>query len=237
MEQITIDLQACAIKHAHRGTREISADIIRDIDITVNKGELVYLIGKVGSGKSTFLKALYCEIPFSCGEAWIAGFNLRGIKRREISLLRRRMGMVFQDFQLLPDRNVYDNLKFVLEATGWRDSAAIDHRIEEILNLVGLAHKAYKMPHHLSGGEQQRLVIGRAFINHPDIILADEPTANLDPETSEEIMSLFVELTQMGVTVLLATHNIINIEMFPSRTLRFCDGHIEEVDIVSILGL
>lgn len=236
-KKIVIDLQDCAINHRRASGSKVSGDtVLTDIDLSVHKGELVYLIGKVGSGKSSFLKTLYCELPLTSGKGWIAGYDLRRIKRSEIPYLRRRIGMVFQDFQLLPDRNVYENLKFVLEATGWK-GISIHKRIDEILTLIDLRHKAYKMPHHLSGGEQQRLVIGRAFLNNPDIILADEPTGNLDPESSEDIMNLFIELSDMGCTILLATHNIANLEQFPSRTLRFSEGYIEEVDIFAILGL
>lgn len=236
--KIVIDLEDCTINQRRIGGKKGAGDVVlTDIDLTVEKGELVYLIGKVGSGKSSFLKTLYCELPLTYGQGWIAGYDLRTIKRKEIPYLRRRIGMVFQDFQLLPDRSVYENLKFVLEATGWHSQREIHQRIDQTLKLIDLTHKAYKMPHHLSGGEQQRLVIGRAFLNHPDIILADEPTGNLDPETSESIMELFFELSEMGCTILLATHNITNLEQFPSRTLRFSEGRIEEVDIVSILGL
>lgn len=239
-ENIVIDLQGCAVRHKPGRDHRYSYPggvVLSDIDLVVERGELVYLIGKVGSGKSSFLKTLYCELPLGDGQGWIAGYDLKKIKPKEIPFLRRRIGMVFQDFQLLSDRSVYENLRFVLQATGWRNEAEMKARINDILSLVDLSHKAYKMPHHLSGGEQQRLVIGRAFLNHPDVILADEPTGNLDPETSDVIMRLFFELSAMGCTILLATHNITNIEQFPSRTLRFNEGCIEEIDIVSILGL
>ena len=240
MDTPVIELSNAAI-HATpsrgRRRRNIGEAILSGINMEVYPGELVYLIGKVGSGKSTLLKALYGEIPISYGSGRIAGFDLTDLRKREIPFLRRQLGMVFQDFQLLADRNVYENMRFVLKATGWKNETAIRVRIDEILSLVNLNNKVYAMPYQLSGGEQQRLAVGRAFLNHPDIILADEPTGNLDPETSEDIMSLFIDIIHMGCSVLLATHNISLIENFPSRTLRFLNGCVEEIDCISSLGL
>lgn len=221
-------------KHKNNGSNDI---VLTDISVSVNSGELVYLIGKIGSGKSTLLKSIYGEVPLLQGEGTVVGYDLRRIKKKEIPYLRRKLGIVFQDFQLLPDRNVTENLRFVLKATGWKSTLEINQRIEEILNLVDLSHKAYKMPHHLSGGEQQRLVIGRALLNKPEIILADEPTGNLDPQSSVEVMNLFEEIKNMGCAVMIATHDISIIEKFPSRTLRFNQGGLQEIDIFSILGI
>ncbi|MEG0499734.1 MAG: ATP-binding cassette domain-containing protein, partial [Rikenellaceae bacterium] len=217
-----ISLKDLTICHSKSSKHADSADIVlTNINFEVEKGELVYLIGKVGSGKSTLLKALYGEVPIMQGEGMVAGYNLRSLSSSVIPYLRRRLGIVFQDFQLLPDRNVYDNLAFVLKATGWKKESEMQERIGQILELVNLTHKAYKKPHHLSGGEQQRLTIGRSFINHPEIILADEPTGNLDPSTTEDIMKLFMDITAMGTSVIIATHDISIIEHHPSRTMAF----------------
>jgi cell division transport system ATP-binding protein len=186
-------------------------------------GEFVYLIGKTGSGKSSLLKLLYGELPLTDGSGQVAGFELKGLVKNRIHLLRRKLGIVFQDFQLLPDRDVRSNLEFVLAATGWKDRATMTTRMDEVLNAVGLATKGFKMPHELSGGEQQRVVIARALLNHPDLILADEPTGNLDPETSEGILRLLFEISKRGTAVLMVTHNYSLIEKFPARTLK-CEG-------------
>ena len=211
--------------------------ILRNVNLQVFPYEMVYLIGKVGSGKSTLLKTLYGELPLAAGQGMIVGEDLNTLKSKRIPFLRRKLGMVFQDFQLLDDRNVYENLHFVLQATGWKNKAAMHDRILEILQLVGLEHKIRTFPYKLSGGEQQRLAIGRALLNHPLVILADEPTGNLDPESYERVMNLFTDIAATGCGVLIATHNISVIERFPARTIRCANRTTEEIDIVSILGL
>lgn len=210
--------------------------ILKDIDLTVSEGELIYLIGKVGSGKSSLLKTLYGEAPIAGGRGLVAGFRLDGLVRSDIPMLRRKLGMVFQDFQLLQDRTVYHNMSFVLRATGWRDAEHIRHRIEETLDTIGLRHKMNSMPHQLSGGEQQRVAVGRAFLNRPAVILADEPTGNLDPESATEVMELFIKLASRGCSVLLATHNISLIEQYPARIVRINGGTLEEVDHAAVFG-
>ena len=180
----------------------------------------MYLIGKVGSGKSTLIKSMYCEIPIENGDATVFGYDLHSIRRKDVPMLRRKIGIVFQDFQLLTDRSVYDNLLFVLRATGWRDKREIDERIETVLKKVGMSNKSYKMPHELSGGEQQRIVIARALLNDPLLILADEPTGNLDPETGDQIISLLSSISKSGTAILMATHNISLVEEFPGRILK-----------------
>ena len=202
--------------------------VLKNVTFTLDEGEFVYLIGKVGSGKSSLLKTMYAEIPIALGEAQILDFDLTKLKKKEIPHLRRSMGIVFQDFQLLIDRSVYDNLKFVLEATGWRNKREIDDRINECLQQVGMTNKSYKMPHELSGGEQQRIVIARALLNHPKLILADEPTGNLDPETGMQIVSQLRSIAESGTAVIMATHNMQIVEAFPSRTLRCIDKKIIE---------
>ena len=194
---------------------------LRDIDLRVGAGEFVYLLGRVGSGKTSLMKSLYAEVPVASGQAQIFDYDLRTIKPREIPFLRRQVGIVFQDFQLLPDRTAYDNLSFVLEATGWKDREERHERIEEVLKRVGMTTKAFKMPFRLSGGEQQRIVIARALLNRPALILADEPTGNLDPETGEQIMTMLHGLTESyGTTVLVATHNHSFTSRYPGRVLR-----------------
>ncbi|MCK5820634.1 MAG: ATP-binding cassette domain-containing protein [Bacteroidales bacterium] len=194
--------------------------ILSNVDLKVYPGEFVYLIGKVGSGKTSLLKTLYAELPLNEGDGWIAGYSLKNIKKSETPFLRRKIGMVFQDFQLLSDRSVYDNLMFVLGATGWKDKRLMKNRINDVLDRVGLKYKDDKMPHQLSGGEQQRVVIARALLNDPDIILADEPTGNLDPETSEDLMQLLLSISKNGRAVIMATHDYGMIRKFPGRTLR-----------------
>ena len=193
--------------------------ILSDVNIEVQAGEFIYLIGKTGTGKSSLLRTLYADIPIKQGDAEIAGFNLRKISQKQIPFLRRKLGIVFQDFQLLSDRNVRKNLEFVLKATGWKNQKEIDERIKTVLEKVGLETKDFKMPHQLSGGEQQRVSIARALLNDPEIILADEPTGNLDPDTSEEIIQLLVEISKTGRTVLVATHDFIMISKYPSKIL------------------
>jgi cell division transport system ATP-binding protein len=196
--------------------------VLSDVNIEVQSGEFIYLIGKVGTGKSSLLKTLYAEIPVKEGDVEIAGFNLKNISQKQIPFLRRKLGIVFQDFQLLTDRNVKNNLEFVLKSTGWNNQNEIDERINDVLLKVGLETKSYKMPHQLSGGEQQRVAIARALLNDPEIILADEPTGNLDPDTSEEIMQLLIQISKTGRAVIMATHNFIMISKFPSKIL-VCD--------------
>lgn len=209
--------------------------VLSDVNISVGEGEMVYFIGRVGSGKSSLLKTLYAELPLLEGEGEIAGFDLRDLRRRDVYKLRRKIGIVFQDYQLLTDRNVYDNLRFVMRATGWKNEGEIAARIEEVLGVVGLQNKEYKMPFELSGGEQQRLVIARALVNGPKIILADEPTGNLDPKAADEIMALFRKIVESGCSIVMSTHNIANIEQYPSRTFRFAKGRVEEIDIKALL--
>ena len=232
-----IELRNVSIYHGETGRRDrSSADLVlSDINLTVDEGEFVYLIGRVGTGKSTLLKTLYAEVDLCDGDATVVGFDLRRLKRKQIPKLRRSMGIVFQDYQLLTDRNVFYNLYDVMRATGWGDEEQIRRRIDEVLNLVGLAHKCYKMPFELSGGEQQRLTIARALLNNPRLILADEPTGNLDPVTAEGIMELFRHIAERGCAVVMSTHNISLIEQFPSRTILFAQGHIAEVDVNSLI--
>lgn len=197
--------------------------VLKDVSFKVEPGELVYLIGKVGSGKSSLIKSLYGEVPLKIGDARIFDYDLLSLKRKQIPYLRRKIGIVFQDFQLLTDRNVYANLEFVLDATGWKDRAAKEQRIEEVLKEVGMTNKSYKMPHELSGGEQQRIVIARALLNRPELIVADEPTGNLDPETGEQIINKLYSIAKAGTAVIIATHNLTMLERFPGRVMR-CEG-------------
>jgi len=203
--------------------------ILSDVSVSINKGEFVYLIGKTGTGKSSFLKTLYGDLPLKEGEGTIVGYDLGTLKEREIPFLRRKLGIVFQDFQLLNDRTVYKNLYFVLHATGWKDKAAMDERIEEVLSKVGMKTMAYKYPHQLSGGEQQRVAIARALLNEPELILADEPTGNLDPQTSVEVMEVLREINANGNTILMATHDYALILKYPSKTLKCDENQIFEV--------
>ena len=202
--------------------------VVNDLSVAVSKGEFVYLLGKTGSGKTSFLKTLYGDLALNGASAEVCGFNLIGLKQRDIPYLRRKLGIVFQDFQLLNDRSVYDNLKFVMKATGWTDEQKIRERITEVVKNVNLEGKEQKMPHELSGGEQQRVSIARALVNDPELILADEPTGNLDPQTSEEIVRLLMTLAQNGRAVLFATHDMIVYNKFPSRTLSFDEGKVHE---------
>lgn len=232
-----IELKGVSIYHgdSSRGKRHERDLILSDVNLTVDEGEFVYLIGRVGTGKSSLLKTLYAEVELTEGEGMVVGFDLRKLRRRQIPYLRRSMGIVFQDFQLLTDRNVFLNLYDVMRAMGWRNEEDIRCRIDEVLKLVGLEHKSYKMPFELSGGEQQRLTIARALINKPRLLLADEPTGNLDPVTAEGIMEIFRRVADSGCTVVMSTHNIALIEQFPSRTILFAQGHISEVDVNSII--
>lgn len=200
--------------------------VLKDVDLQVDAGEFLYIIGKVGSGKSSLMKSMYAEIPIISGEASVLGYDLTSIKRKDIPMLRREIGIVFQDFQLLTDRSVYNNLLFVLQATGWKSKSDMDERIEQVLKEVGMLNKSYKMPHELSGGEQQRIVIARALLNSPKLILADEPTGNLDPATGEQIVALMHQIASQGTAIIMATHNLALVEQFPARLLRCHDKHI-----------
>ena len=202
--------------------------VLQDVNLQIGSGEFVYLLGKVGSGKSTLMKTFYGELPIAAGEASILDYDLRKLRRRQIPYLRRKIGIVFQDFQLLIDRSVEDNLLFVLKATGWKDKHIMREHIREVLGQVGMENKAYKMPHQLSGGEQQRVVIARALLNSPQIILADEPTGNLDPETGKGIIELLHAICKAGTTVIMSTHNMNWVQQYPGRELHFEDGHISE---------
>ncbi|MBO7263502.1 MAG: ATP-binding cassette domain-containing protein [Alistipes sp.] len=237
MNQRVVDLRNISVYlgDGRKRTDNQNDLVLSNINLQVDEGELVYLIGRVGSGKSTLLKTLYAEVDIAEGEGEVVGFNLKGIKARQIPYLRRSMGIVFQDFQLLTDRNVFYNLYDVMRATGWSDNDDIRARIDEVLRLVGLETKSYKMPFELSGGEQQRLAIARALVNKPRLILADEPTGNLDPKTAEDIMEVFQRIVKTGCAVVMSTHNIALIEQYPSRTLLFAQGRLTEVDLQSVI--
>ncbi|ALM07735.1 phosphonate ABC transporter ATP-binding protein [Sediminicola sp. YIK13] len=198
--------------------------VLNEINLEVKKGEFVYLIGKTGSGKSSFMKLLYGDLPLLEGSGQIVDFDLKTLKEKDIPYLRRKLGIVFQDFKLLPDRSINKNLRFVLKATGWTDDNLMDAKIEEVLGKVGMKTKGFKFPHELSGGEQQRIAIARALLNDPELILADEPTGNLDPQTSVEVMKVLQEINATGRTILMATHDYALILKYPSKTLK-CDGN------------
>lgn len=201
--------------------------ILSNVNLTVNQGEFVYLVGKTGTGKSSLLKTLYGELPLTEGDATVAGFNLREMDWKKVPFLRRSLGVVFQDFQLLTDRNVYENLKFVLKATGWKDENLMEEKINDVLDKVGLKSKGFKMTFEMSGGEQQRVDIARALLNSPKLILADEPTGNLDPETSDEIMNLLIQVSKdFGSAVVMATHDYMVINKFPARTIKTEKGRV-----------
>lgn len=202
--------------------------VLSDVNLKADKGEFIYLVGRVGSGKTSLIRTLNAQLPLTDGEGWVAGFNLRTIRKREIPLLRRKLGIVFQDFQLLNDRSVHDNLEFALRATGWNNKIALEDRIREVLEKVNLHNKGFKMPHQLSGGEQQRVVIARALLNDPEIILADEPTGNLDPETSEDIHILLRSISDNGRAVIMSTHKLALVKKYPARTVRCEDGRLTE---------
>ena len=205
--------------------------ILHSTSLKVSAGEFVYLIGKVGSGKSSLIKAIYSDVPLTGTEARFAEYDLLHIKRRKVPYLRRSLGIIFQDFQLLIDRSVVKNLEFVLKATGWKDRRLMAERIDEVLTRVGMQSKGYKMPHELSGGEQQRVVISRALLNQPKLILADEPTGNLDPDTGEQIVSLLRDISATGTAVLMSTHNYGLVKKYPSRIVKIEDGKLVEVQI------
>jgi cell division transport system ATP-binding protein len=217
--------------------------VLKEVNFSLKKGEFAYLIGKVGSGKSSFIKTINAEIPLLSGEGIVAGFNLKKIKSRQIPYLRRKMGIIFQDFQLLTDRNVHSNLLFVLKATGWKNNTDIEHRINEVLEKTGLSNKGYKMPHQLSGGEQQRVAIARALLNNPEIILADEPTGNLDPDASSEIMELLMDIKDNGRAIIMATHNHTILKKYPARIFK-CEkdqltelNQHEEIDFAGLMEI
>ena len=209
--------------------------VLNKVSFTIDKGELIYLIGRTGTGKSSLLRTLYADLPLIDGVGSVAGHSLGGIDHKEIPFLRRKLGIVFQDFQLLTDRSIEKNLKFVMEATGWKDKVKMNERVDEVLKMVDISPESkVKMPNQLSGGEQQRVAIARALINHPEVILADEPTGNLDPETSEGILQLMIDITQKGTSVLLATHNYSFFEKHPARTLKCESGYV--VDTLQKVG-
>ena len=203
--------------------------VLKNIHLDIHPGEFIYLLGKVGSGKSTLLKSFYHEVPINEGEAVVLDYDLCKIKRKDIAYLRRKIGIVFQDFQLLIDRSVNANLEFVLRATGWKDKLAIAEQIQHVLKQVGMQTKGHKMPHQLSGGEQQRIVIARALLNSPEIILADEPTGNLDPNTGKDIMDLLYNIRQSGATVIVATHNLNWIDLYEGRVLVCDDEKLQDI--------
>ena len=217
------------IRYQNVSIRQQGLEILEDVNFELNKGEFVYLIGKVGSGKTSFLKTTYGELDIHSGEAEVMGYNLRTIKQKQIPDLRRRLGIVFQDFQLLTDRTVHANLEFVLRATGWKNKVDIHMRIEEVLEQVGMSGKGYKMPNELSGGEQQRIAIARAILNKPELILADEPTGNLDVETGQRIVELLKEICAQGSAILMITHNLNMLSEYPGKVYKFENHHIEEV--------
>ncbi|GAC1439704.1 MAG: ATP-binding cassette domain-containing protein [Sediminibacterium sp.] len=209
--------------------------ILQDVNFTVDKGEFVYLVGKTGTGKSSLLKTLYGELTLTEGSASVVGFDLRGMDWKKVPFLRRNLGVVFQDFQLLTDRSVHENLKFVLKATGWQDERLIEEKINDVLDKVGLRSKGFKMPFEMSGGEQQRVDIARALLNSPKLILADEPTGNLDPETSDEIMQLLIQIAKdYGTSVIMATHDFIVINRYPSRMLKTEKGKVIDSAAVTV---
>lgn len=219
------------IKYEHVEICRDENIILRDIMFEQRKGEFLYIIGKVGSGKSTFLKTIYCEMPIKEGYAHVFQYDLKRMKNKDIPYLRRKIGIVFQDFQLLTDRSVEKNLLFVLKATGWKDKTLIKNRIEEVLRQVGMGNKGYKMPHELSGGEQQRIVIARALLNNPELILADEPTGNLDPETGSKIVQLLHDIADKGTAVMMTTHNYQLVQNFPGKVKKCEDGKLVDCEI------
>lgn len=223
------------IELKHANIYQSSNLILQDVNLSVEKGEFVYLVGKTGTGKSSLLKTLYGELPLTEGEGMVAGFDLRKLDWKKVPYLRRNLGVVFQDFQLLTDRNVNENLRFVLTATGWKDKKLMDEKIMDVLDKVGLKSKGFKMPFELSGGEQQRVDIARALLNSPKLILADEPTGNLDPETSDEIMQLLFHISRdYGTSIVMATHDYIVVQKFPARMIRTERGRVMDNATISI---
>lgn len=219
----------CLIKYSHVCVKQDGVPVLEDVNVEFSKGQYIYIVGKVGTGKSSFLKTIYGELEIDEGEADVLGFDMRKIRPRRLPELRRRLGIVFQDFQLLTDRTVDDNLMFVLRATGWRNKREAKARIDEVLDQVGMANKGYKMPNELSGGEQQRVVIARAILNNPDILIADEPTGNLDAETADSIVSLLHGISDSGTLVIMTTHNLSLIDKFPGTTY-VCKNHKLDLD-------
>lgn len=217
------------IRYKNVNINQQELGVLEDVNLELNKGEFVYLIGKVGSGKTSLLKTIYGELDIQSGDAEVLGYNMSNIKRKHIPQLRRRLGIVFQDFQLLTDRNVHSNLSFVLRATGWSNKIAIKERIDEVLDQVGMTGKGYKMPNELSGGEQQRIVIARAILNRPEIILADEPTGNLDSETGHQIVELLKSICASGSAIMMTTHNLHLLSEYPGIVYRFENHQIKEV--------
>ena len=217
------------IRYKNVNINQQELGVLEDVNLELNKGEFVYLIGKVGSGKTSLLKTIYGELDIQSGDAEVLGYNMSNIKRKHIPQLRRRLGIVFQDFQLLTDRNVHSNLSFVLRATGWSNKIAIKERIDEVLDQVGMTGKGYKMPNELSGGEQQRIVIARAILNRPEIILADEPTGNLDSETGLQIVELLKSICASGSAIMMTTHNLHLLSEYPGIVYRFENHQIKEV--------
>ena len=217
------------IRYKNVNINQQELGVLEDVNLELNKGEFVYLIGKVGSGKTSLLKTIYGELDIQSGAAEVLGYNMSNIKRKHIPQLRRRLGIVFQDFQLLTDRNVHSNLSFVLRATGWSNKIAIKERIDEVLDQVGMTGKGYKMPNELSGGEQQRIVIARAILNRPEIILADEPTGNLDSETGRQIVELLKSICASGSAIMMTTHNLHLLSEYPGIVYRFENHQIKEV--------
>lgn len=217
------------IKYSHVCVKQDGVPVLEDVNVEFSKGQYIYIVGKVGTGKSSFLKTIYGELEIDEGEADVLGFDMRKIRPRRLPALRRRLGIVFQDFQLLTDRTVDDNLMFVLRATGWRNKREAKARIDEVLDQVGMANKGYKMPNELSGGEQQRVVIARAILNNPDILIADEPTGNLDVETADSIVSLLHGISDSGTLVIMTTHNLSLIDKFPGTTY-VCKNHKLDLD-------
>ena len=217
------------IRYKNVNINQQELGVLEDVNLELNKGEFVYLIGKVGSGKTSLLKTIYGELDIQSGDAEVLGYNMNNIKRKHIPQLRRRLGIVFQDLQLLTDRNVHSNLSFVLRATGWSNKIAIKERIDEVLDQVGMTGKGYKMPNELSGGEQQRIVIARAILNRPEIILADEPTGNLDSETGRQIVELLKSICASGSAIMMTTHNLHLLSEYPGIVYRFENHQIKEV--------
>src|SRR6187397_2467913 len=216
----------------HVNIYQSGSPILQDVNLTVRKGEFVYLVGKTGTGKSSLLKTMYGELQLTEGEGTVNGFDLRKLDWKKVPYLRRTLGVIFQDFQLLTDRNVNENLRFVLTATGWTDKKLMDEKISDVLDKVGIRAKGFKMPFELSGGEQQRVDVARALLNHPELILADEPTGNLDPETSDEILRLLMDISRESNTaVLIASHDFMTIQKFPSRTLKCENGRVIDTSV------